>query len=242
MKKILIAITLTAFAFCAHAKTIQDIAKEYQALRNSGQTQWEASKVVYQANSADMPTAFESWKNSNEAKFQTSESPLKDLTDEQKNQAHAIRAIMTQYFIANPETMSSAPVRTAYLACPSKCIYVLSAENPSLYEDLKSADFVVDGIKLPAYARIHIAISVRDYAYVAGLSIEEGLQSPDAYLSVLSDLLLNSSDIEASKAKCREIENYYIQRKMFNSPYLAHIQAVNKVLTARLVDKKISGK
>ncbi len=242
MKKILLTIVITAFAFCANAKTIQELAKEYQALRDSGQTQWQASQAVYSANLADMATVFEVWKNSNSAKFQSFESPLKDFTVAQKNESLAIRAIMAHYLIATPAKMKNAPARTVYLACPSKCVVVLSVGNSNLYENLKSADFVVDGIQLPAYARIHIAISARDFDYITGLSIADGLQSPDAYLPIKIESLLNSSDIEASKAICREIENYFINKKIFNSPYLSQIQAVGKILTARLVDQKISGK
>ncbi len=242
MKKIFIALSLIAFAFVANAKTIQELAKEYQALQDSGETQWHASQAVYTANTADVVTAFETWKNTNEAKFSTFEDPTKNLTDEQKKEVNAVRAIMTHYFIENPEKMNAAPARVVYIACPSKCYTVFSAVNPNFYQDLKSADFVVDGIKLPTYSRAHIAKSAGDNEYITSLTIAEGLQSPDIYFATVIESLLGSKDIEASKSKCCEIENYFINKKMFNSPYLSQIQAVNKVLTARLVDKKITGK
>ncbi len=242
MKKIFISLSLIAFAFVANAKTIQELAKEYQALRDSGETQWHASQAVYTANTADVATAFETWKNTNEAKFSTIEATLKNLTQAQKKEADAIRAIMTHYLIDNPEKMNSAPARVVYLTCPSKCGVVFSAVNPNFYQDLKSTDFIVDAIKLPAYSRTHIAKSAGDNEYITSLTIAEGLQSPDIYFATVIESLLGSKDIEASKAKCCEIENYFINKKMFNSPYLSQIQAVNKVLTARLVDKKITGK
>lgn len=47
------------------------------------------------------------------------------------------------------------------------------------------------------------------------------------------------SDVEAAKQKCQEIENYMLNNGMLNSAQLVQIQAISKVLTARLVDSKI---
>ncbi len=241
MKKILLTITLTAIAFCANAKTAEELANEYGALRASGQDYHNASQSVYEANRADVIAIFATWKNSTQAKFEIGEAPCKDFTDAQKKQSYAIRAIMSRYIIDNLELIAQMHARVAFITVPLRVNPVMSVENPNWYSELKAVDFVVDGLKLPAYTRICLAHTVKDTAYISSLPIEEGMAFPNVYITQVLNDALEASDIEASKDKLRSLENFIIRRNI-ESKYLSRIQAVGKVLTARLVDKKISGK
>ena len=62
MKKIITLVSVIAFAVAANAKTSAELAAEYAASVKAGNTEWDAAIEVYQNNSADVATLFESWK------------------------------------------------------------------------------------------------------------------------------------------------------------------------------------
>ena len=113
-------------------------------------------------------------------------------------------------------------------------------DNPNFYAELKAADFIVDGVKLPAYVVCNLAKSAQDIDYIKALPVADGLAAPDIYLRYVFDGLLEMEDAVAAKAKCREIVNAFARRKMFASPYFTQAQEIDKILTRRLVDSKIS--
>ncbi len=215
MKKLLKTLFIIHFSLficaLAHAKTAQELATEYDALRASGQDYATASTAVYEANKADVATIFESWKNSTSAKFASFEEPCKNLTDAQKKQSHSIRAVMSRYIIDNDKIIA-IPARVAFLTVPLRYNAPMSVENPNWYEELKGKDFVVDGVKLPTYSQIFLAQSVKDISYIASLPIESGMCLPDFYVSAVVGVCLDASDLDAAKEKIRAVKNYIIRQ------------------------------
>ena len=242
MKNIIISILAATLGVSAFAKTSSELAAEYNALKAEGSTQWEAGGKVYGDNAKDIPALFEEWKGTNSAKFTPTEEPNKGMTKAQKDESLALRAIFAQYLVANPNQIAKTPVRTACLAVSSRCVAAMAESNPTFYDELKSAKFVVDGIELPAYSRLNLAKGAGDTEYIKSVSVADGMCAPDAYLGVVIDLLLKSNDISAAKDKCRELENYLLKKQAYSSEHLSRVQAVNKALTSRLVDAKIQGK
>lgn len=123
--------------------------------------------------------------------------------------------------------------------CGSPVVYdVLAESDPNLYSTLKSADFVIDGHRLPYWTIDALVNWANDTEFYLNLSVEEGMKYY-GYIKFMIQRLLKMSDVEAAKQKCQEIENYMLNNGMFNSAQLVQIQAISKVLTARLVDSKI---
>ena len=242
MKKIIISMLAVTIAVSAIAKTSAELVAEYNALKTEGSSQWEAGMKVYENNAKDIPALYDAWKNTNAAKFIPTEEPNKAMTKAQKDESVALRAIFAQYLIANPDQIAKTPTRTACLAVASRCVAALEEDNPTFYEELKSAKFVVDGIELPAYSRLNLAKGAGDTEYIKSAPVKDGMDAPDVYLEILLDSLLESNDIIAAKNKCREIENFLLKRQSYSSESLLRVQAVNKALTSRLVDEKIQGR
>ena len=240
MKKIITLISVIAFAVAANAKTSAELAAEYAASIKAGNSEWDAAIEVYQNNSADVATLFESWKTTNAAKFTETDEINKSMTSAQKLENSRIRRLFTQYLLAHTDKFATTPVRTALVSCPSRCAAAYEVENPNFYEELKAADFIVDGVKLPAYVVCNLAKSVQDIDYIKALPVSDVLAANDVYLRYVFDGLLEMEDAVAAKAKCREIVNAFARRKMFASPYFTQAQEIDKILTRRLVDSKIS--
>lgn len=243
MKKTVGFITiLTALTLGGFAKNATDLTSEYKVLKDKGNSQWVAGRMVFENNLAsDIASVYETWKDTPIAKFLPNEHPNKNLTNEQKEESIALRAIFAHYLITNPIEMEKVPVRVACLTVASRYIDAISKVNPTFYSDLKNAKFVVDGVILPAYSRFNLAKSAGDIEYISSAAVEDGMCAPDVYITVMIHSLLENKDINMAKKKCTEIENYMLTNNMSLSPYLSKIQAVNRTLTSRLIDLKLQG-
>lgn len=242
MKKIITLVSVIAFAVAANAKTSAELSAEYIAAVNGGMDGWNASITVYQDNAADVAELFETWKGTNAAKFSENDEINKAMTAEQKQENSRMRHLFTQYLLAHSDKFATTPVRTALLTCPSRCVGAYGVGNPNFYEELKAAGFVVDGVKLPAYAICNLAKAAQDFETIKGLSVDDGILCPDIYFPQLFDSILDMTDATAAKAKITEIINALAKKKLFESKYMAQAKAVNSIITARLVDSKILGK
>jgi hypothetical protein len=116
----------------------------------------------------------------------------------------------------------------------------MSEENPTFYEELKSKKFIIDGYELPTYSILNMASYVKDdeflYQYVQTLPITKANLNIDIYKKTLFKYFINTTDISAAKAKCREIENLYI---LNNMEIPSEVQAISKLLTSRLIESKL---
>ncbi len=242
MKKIISLVSVIAFAVAANAKTSAELSAEYIAAVNGGMDGWNASITVYQDNAADVATLFESWKTTNAAKFSETDEINKAMTAEQKQENSRMRHLFTQYLLAHSDKFATTPVRTALLTCPSRCVAAYEVDNPNFYEELKTAGFVVDGVKLPVYSICNLAKAAQDFETIKGLSVDDGILCPQLYFGCVFDGILDMTDATAAKAKITEIINALAKKKLFDSKYMAQAKAVNSIITARLVDSKILGK
>lgn len=242
MKKIITTIFAAVLATSAFAKTSAELSAEYIAAVNGGMDGWNASITVYQNNAADVAALFETWKGTNAAKFSETDEINKVMTAEQKQENSRMRHLFTQYLLAHADKFATTPVRTALLTCPSRCVAAYEVDNPNFYEELKTAGFVVDGVKLPVYAICNLAKAAQDFETIKGLSVDDGILCPQLYFGCVFDGILDMTDATAAKAKITEIINALAKKKLFESKYMAQAKAVNSIITARLVDSKILGK
>ncbi len=106
-----------SFFICAlaHAKTAEELIKELDAKITAGAKWWIAAQEVYDANSADVATAYASWKDSDNLKFAQGEEPVKNLTDVQKKNNHYMGYLVNRYLNANKNQIATAPLRVVIL-------------------------------------------------------------------------------------------------------------------------------
>lgn len=244
MKKILIISTLIcAFGLCVMGKTQSEIISDYNANIASGLSWWASAKKTYEQNSSDIATLFAQWKQLESSKFGYWEKGFEkfNFSDEDKKNQAVLRGIFSIYLAENPAEVKNTPKRVAITTSPETYLSNVTTDNPNEYTELKAADFVLDGVKLPMYAILNLAASAGDKQYFESVSVVEGMDAEEIYLKNIVPILLESSDILAAKSKANEIENILIKKGKSETASGVMIRAVNKALTSRLVDSKIMG-
>lgn len=244
MKKILIISTLIcAFGLCVMGKTQSELISEFNTNIASGLSEWKSAEKIYEQNSSDIAALFAQWKQLESSKFGHWEKGFEkfNFSDEDKKNEDALRRIFAIYLAKNPAEIKNTPKRVAITTFPDNYLSNVITDNPNEYTELKAADFVLDGVKLPMYAILNLAASAGDKQYFESISALEGMDAEELYLKNIVPMLLESSDVLAAKSKANEIENILIIKGKAETASGVMIRAVNKALTSRLVDSQITG-
>lgn len=242
MKKTLLYIILSILSLSAFALTEDELVAQFKSGEKSGEVTWKIAAQISSKNANDIKPLFDAWIAKDISHYATAEQPMpaayKKLAGDEFEKQDILRQIYANYLIQHLDRIKDVNRKTAIL-CGSPVVYDILAESePNLYSTLKSADFVIDGHRLPYWTIGALVNWAKDTEFYLNLSVEEGMKY-DGYIKFMSPYLLKMSDLEVAKQKCQEIENYMLNNGMFNSAQLVQIQAISKVLTARLVDSKI---
>lgn len=224
-------------------KTQSEIISDYNTNIASGLSLWASAKKTYEQNSSDVAALFAQWKQLESSKFGFWEKGFKKFNfseEDKKNQA-ALRVIFSMYLAENRAEIKNAPKRVAITTFPDGYLTSVMTDNPNEYTEIKAANFVLDGVKLPMYAILNLAASAGDKQYFESISVSEGMDAEEIYLQNIVPILLESSDILAAKSKCNEIENILIKKGKSETASGVMIRAANKALTSRLIDSKLIG-
>ena len=244
MKKILIISTLIcAFGLCVMGKTQSELISEYNTGLASGLSSWESAKKICEQNSSDIAALFAQWKQLESSKFCHWEKGFEkfNFSEEDKKNQTTLRVIFSIYLAENRDEIKNTPKRVAITTFPDGYLSSVITDNPTEYTEIKAANFVLDGVKLPMYAILNLAASAGDKQYFESISVPEGMDAEEIYLKNIVPILLESSDISAAKSKANEIENILIQKGKSETASGVMIRATNKALTSRLVDSKLMG-
>ena len=244
MKNIILTLVFCfLFSFKIYAKTESEIVSDYNTNIASGLSWWESAKKTYAQNSSDIAALFAQWKQLESSKFCNWEKGFEkfNFSDEDKKNQDALRRIFAIYLDENRAEIKNTPKRVAITTFPTIYLSSVMTDNPNEYDEIKAADFVLDGVRLPMYAILNLAASAGDKQYFESISISEGMSVEEIYVKNIVPILLESSDILAAKSKANEIESILIKRGKSETASGVMIRAVNKALTSRLVDSKIMG-
>ena len=232
MKK-LITITLSiAFALCAFAKTGDELIAEYWS-KTTGFNDFKVAKAIVEANVADVAKAIKVW----------STSDVGDFTAESKRSEQSMKYVQAGRLMSGAylntgadkyEAIKALPLRYACEVVSTKVLLAYEVDNPTLYQELKKADFKIDGVKLRANTICNLAVFADDLEYVMSMPVEQVVNNVN-YQRILKQQLL-AMDVATAKAKITEIENWYLLK---DREIPASIKAISKVLTSRLVDEKL---
>ena len=242
MKKTLLYIILSILSLSAFALTEDELVAQFKSGEKSEEFTWKIAAQISSKNANDIKPLFDAWIAKDISHYATAEQPIpaayKKLAEDEFEKQDILRQIYANYLIQHLDRVKDVNRKTAIL-CGSSVVYdILAESDPNLYSTLKSADFVIDGHRLPYWTIAALVNWAKDTEFYSNLSLEEGMKY-DGYIKFMCQYLLKMSDVEAAKQKCQEIENYMLNNGMLNSAQLVQIQAISKVLTARLVDSKI---
>ena len=232
MKKVITTLFATFIAVCCFAKTGDELIAEYWS-KATGMNDFKVAKAIVEANTADIVKAIKVWSTSDVGDF----SAESKRSEESMRYVQAGRLMSGAYLntgVDKYEAIRALPLRYACEVVSTKVLSAYESDNPTLYQELKKADFKIDGVKLRANAICNLAILAGDLEYAMSLPIN-GVINNVNYQRILKQQLL-AMDVATAKAKITEIENWYLlkDREIPNS-----IKAISKVLTSRLVDEKL---
>ena len=236
MKKIIsTTLALTLSVLCS-AKSATELAAEYGALRATG-AEFTTLMAYAESNKTDVLTAFNTWKTSDLAALSADEvHKSKTLTKEQIEQNENLRMVFAKLYDNHGDEMTASDA----VICNLRSGKVAKYLSQDWYDELKAADFKINGKQLGAFERLFTANSFGDKAYMRSLPAAE-VMPQSLYVNAVIDGLLDMPAAEA-KAKCKELENWYITHNKLDDANFLRVQAIGKVLTSRLIDEKLQGK
>ena len=232
MKKIASIILALAVSAGAFAKTFDAVLAEYSAIPVSA-SDWNERTAFVKANEADIAPAFAAWAQTDCAKYSLSETQNAGLTAEQKTAEIAKRGLFAYYY-ANFGDGLNVPDRVAAVLVPHRY-----GKDAAKYAAAKAAAWKIGGTELAKEEIVAMAVAADDEALITNFSIAEARRNIRPYINAMSKILLSMPDLAAAKTKCNEIEAYLILNNP-TSDLLSKIQAVNRALTARLIDAKLT--
>ena len=221
MKKIIIAITACFVCLAANAKSLEELNAEFKTAYATG---WEDTVKFTQSNGDDIKSAWETYKSSDEAK--------KQVYDES-------RKMFSISYCAGLKLTGSDWI----LCClhPETFIKEKDAQDPTYYANLKSGGWVIEGNKLGISPQGRIAFAMKDFSYFLTAPSEAFSDfywgNGDTFKFFANNLLALENPSDA-KVICNKIEGVLLLQEK-NAKALTQIQALQKALTARILDAKL---
>ena len=221
MKKIIIAITACFFCLAANAKSLEELNAEFKSADSVG---WEAIVEFTQSNGDDIKAAWETYKSSDAAK--------KPEYDKQRHM------FSMAYHIGLKLTGSDW-----VLCCLHSATFIKEkdAQDPTYYANLKSGGWVIEGNKLKLSQQGTIAYAMKDFSYFLTAPSEAFSdlywKDGEVFKFFATNLLALDNPSDA-KSICNKIEGVLLLQEQ-NAKALTQIQALQKALTARILDAKL---
>ena len=237
MKKIITIITAFALCLTAFAKDINTLTSEYAAIvagKAFSETEY-ATKAYVDENSNDLLKAFDSWKTSEYAnKTFASDAYKKASADARKTMLiqTAMFARLYDYYHAS---MNANDTCVIYLCSNAIRFY------PELYQRAKDCNWTYNGHQILEGNIFAVVHYFGDIEYLLTLPIPKSSQGMINYSRLILPYLLQMENASEAKAKCDEIENWFLVNAP-ESVYLKQASAISRKLTTRIAEAKLLGK
>lgn len=233
MKKLIISIIAIALGAAAYAKTLDELTSEFKSLSS-----WAEQIAWAGQNSDDLKTAWAAQK-SQPAFFANgagaAQAAMASMEKQERETVSAQMKMFAYFYAQLGESFEASDVQKAAVNAAR-----FFANNPDKLASAKSADWTIDGYKLPSHAIINTAFTLKDANLLYEMRNSFSVLGGSGLAGRIADvrrLLLEMPDIEKAKEICNAYENAML---ICNAPRLEEIQAVGKTLTARILDSKIS--
>ena len=234
MKKYIVSILALACAATGFAKTTDELVAEYRALDSSENVR-QARLDYVRENIADVRAAWQTQKNSPFVKLNYGASAeWAALTAEGKQAKNYMRSLFCQLYKLDGDIDAPADVKL------SLNWYAYIRGNSDAWAAIKADGYKVNGAELSETFACEIAIGIGDidaaYKFRDALKTRSA-QWLDNKCEAVRKMCLYAEDTDRAKAVCNAYENAMLIK---NCAGTEKIQAVGKVLTARIVDAKIA--
>lgn len=222
MKKIIIAITACFICLAANAKSLEELTAEF---RTAHATSWEDTVKFTQSNGDDIKAAWEIYKSSDAAKKQVYDAP---------------REMFCISYCAGLKLTGSDWI----LCClhPETFIKEKDAQDPTFYANLKSGGWILEGNKLKISQQGMLAYAMKDFSYFMTAPSEAFSdlywENGEAFKFFATNLLALDNPSDA-KVICNKIEGVLLLQEK-KAKALTQIQALQKALTSRILDSKLT--
>lgn len=227
MKKLLISL-ISVVALSATAKTADQLVDEYLAATD-GKVSFDVAKGIVDKNTNDVAEAIKVWSVGEPSKFGVDYE--KSRTPEVTRKVLAARMMSGEYFREYPDAILTVPQTYALLTNIRVSYGKFSVDNPNFYQQLKAAEFKIDGKELPGYVQNTLALCADDIEYLATLPSKTIVANPTALGKVIV-YLLDQKDTQTAFNKVQEFENYFISA---DKPEPVKVKAAWILLKRRLI-------
>lgn len=234
MKKYIISIIAAACAVSAYAKSTDELVAEYRALDSSENVR-QARLDYVRENIADVRAAWQAEKGSPFVKLNyTASAEWAALSAEGKQAKNYMRSLFCQLYKIDGDIDAPSDVKL------SLNWYMYIRGNSDAWANIKAGGYKINGSDVSEYLAFEIAVVMYDIDVAYKFRDELKRRSAawlDGKCESVRRMCLYAEDVDKAKAVCNAYENAMLMRNCANTE---QIQVVGKVLTARIVDAKIS--
>lgn len=235
MKKLL-TLSLIAFASFSYAFTADEIVTKLEEGRKASIEDYKTIVDFIKSKSdKENKEFFDSVKNEEYNKFQVEDLNIKDKKLIDKYIATGLW--MSQYLLKNRELVKELPLRTALLKASTHILKDFEVDNPTLYQEIKAKNFIIDDKPLPVYVVTNLILASKNYEDVVLISDFSSIVCDVTQPKKICKVLKLMSDVSKAKAICNSIEREFILKDK-DIPEI--VSATNSYLTKKVIESQVS--
>lgn len=235
MKKLL-TLSLIAFASFSYAFTADEIVTKLEEGKKASIEDRKTIDAFIESKSDEENKAFfDSVKNEEYNKFQVEELNLKDKKLIEKYKATGLW--MAQYLLKNKELVKELPLRTALLKASTHVLKDFEVDNPTLYQEIKAKNFIIDDKPLPLYVVTNLILTSKNYEDVALISDLSFIVYDVTQTKNICKALKLMSNISKAKSICNSLEREFILKDK-DIPEI--VSATSSYLTKKVIESQVS--
>ena len=232
MKKLL-TLSLIAFASFSYAFTADEIVTKLEEGRKASIEDYKTIDAFIESKSDKENKAFfDSVKNEEYNKFQFEDLNIKDKKLIEKYRATGLW--MAQYLKKNRDLVKEVPLRTALLKASTHILKDFEVDNPTLYQEIKAKNFIIDDKPLPAYVVINLILASNNYEDIVLIS---DIPIDATQTKNICKVLKLMSDVSKAKAICNSLEREFILKDK-DIPEI--VSATSSYLTKKVIESQVS--
>ena len=235
MKKLL-TLSLIAFASFSYAFTADEIVTKLEEGKKASIEDYKTIAAFIESKSDKENKAFfDSIKNEEYNKFQFEDLNIKDKNLIAKYQATGLW--MAQYLLKNRELVKELPLRTALLKSSTHILIDLEVDNPTLYQEIKAKNFIIDDKPLPVYVVTNLILASKNYEDVVLISDFSSIVCDATQTKKICKALKLMSNISKAKSICNSLETEFILKDK-DIPEI--VSATSSYLTKKVIESQVS--
>lgn len=236
MKKLL-TLSLIAFASFSYAFTADEIVTKLEEGKKASIEDDYKTIAAFIESKSDKENKefFDSVKNEEYNKFQVEELNIKDKNLIAKYKATGLW--MAQYLLKNKELVKELPLRTALLKASTHVLQDFEVDNPTLYQEIKAKNFIIDDKPLPSYVVTNLILASRNYEDVVLINNFSSIIYDLTQTKKICKALKLMSNISKAKSICNSLEREFILKDK-DIPEI--VSATSSYLTKKVIESQVS--